>query len=82
MDNKTKNTIYILISLFIFGFILILFSYPIGEILSRQYEGSGCYSTNYDEVVMKTISFNICGAVLSLVSGFGSIAVIIKKYLN
>ena len=82
MDSKTMKVLNIFVALFFLGLILILFSSPLGEILSRHYEGSGIYSFSPDEVMFKAISFIICGGILSLVSGFGSVMIIIKKYLD
>ncbi|WP_238918861.1 hypothetical protein [Clostridium sp. YIM B02555] len=80
-NKKLQNAIIVFVIIFICGLLIVINSFNLGTSFSKQYDNSGWSLSDY-EVNIKTISFMVVGALLSLISGLGLVLLTIKNIFD
>jgi len=80
-NKKIQNAIVVFMIIFICGLSIVINSFSLGDLFARQYDSSGWSVSDYESNI-KTISFMIVGALISLVSGVGIVLLTVKKIFD
>lgn len=82
-ENNKKQIVVIIVFciIFISGLLMIFNARSLGDFFSRDYATNG-WSINGIKSDAKAFSFMIVGALLSFISGFGLMLIVIKKFFN
>lgn len=80
-NKKIHNAIVVFVIIFICGLSIVINSFSLGEFFARHYDSSGWSLCDYESNI-KTISFMIVGALISLVSGIGLVLLTVKKIFD
>lgn len=79
MSAKKQRWIVGFSALLVLSLFFTLFAGNLAERTSRQYLEPGVYSTVPQEVESKTLSFIAVGSILSLLSGYGLVRLLIER---
>jgi hypothetical protein len=77
-NNRKQIVIIVFCIIFLSGLLMVLNATSLGDFFSRDYDANG-WSINGIKSDAKAISFMIVGTLLSFITGFGLMLLVIKK---